>query len=119
MSVPNMQEPGAGPNNTLPIFYGERMQDGSFVESPRIPHKTESRDALLRLPIQPGDAHLHNPDTMSPVSPILAPGIIHTNLPSRTNSKRVAMSAEPTRYITYPQEEIRHQKAPRYIVDAY
>jgi aquaporin related protein len=117
MAAPNMQEQGSGPS-ALPVYYGERMQDGSIIESPHAPYKTESRDALLRLPIQPGDAHLHNPEILSPVSPIPLTGSLNPNIPFRTGSKRVAMSAEPTRYITYPQEDYRHQSR-RYERDPY
>jgi len=117
MTAPNMQEQGSG-SNALPVYYGERMQDGSMVESPHAPHKTESHDALLRLPIQPGDAHLHNPEILSPVSPIPLTGSLNPNISSRAGSKRVAMSTEPTRYITYPQEDYRHQSR-RYERDPY
>jgi len=50
------------------------MPDGTVIESPRVrPVVTsDSRDALLRLPIQPGEAHVH-PGIVSPMSPTAAP----------------------------------------------
>jgi aquaporin related protein len=115
MATPNTQEQGSS-SNALPVYYGEKMQDGSIIESPRAPHSTESRDALLRLPIQPGDAHLHNHEVVT--SPVPLTGSLHPNTLSHTGSKRVGMSTEPTRYISYPQEEYRHSSR-RYERDPY
>lgn len=94
------------PSGGLPQFYGERMPDDTVVERPSY---QGSRDALLRLPIQqPGDAHVHqanhNPDEVSPISPVVhntgLATIAHSGVPARTNSKQVR--SEPIRYIAYP-----------------
>lgn len=58
-------------SGSLPQYYGQTMPDGTMVESPRLPLGSQgSRDALLRLPIQPNAAHVNHQDQemMSPVS---------------------------------------------------
>lgn len=60
------------PSSQLPQYYGQTMADGTMVGSPKIPLGSHSsRDALLRLPIQPGAAHVHHPE-QDPISPISA-----------------------------------------------
>jgi aquaporin related protein len=55
----------------LPQYYGERMPDGTTIESPRARtvEADESREASLRLPIQPNDVRLQ-PGVKPPASPI-------------------------------------------------
>ncbi|KAF9728944.1 hypothetical protein PMIN06_010351 [Paraphaeosphaeria minitans] len=58
-------------SSSLPQFYGQTMADGTMVESPKFPLGSQgSRDALLRLPIQPNVAHVTHQDQqlMSPIS---------------------------------------------------
>ncbi|KAJ4358303.1 uncharacterized protein N0V89_002885 [Didymosphaeria variabile] len=57
-------------SGSLPQYYGQTI-DGTVVESPKFPLGSQSsRDALLRLPIQPNAAHVNHPDQelMSPVN---------------------------------------------------
>ncbi|KAF2189174.1 aquaporin-like protein [Zopfia rhizophila CBS 207.26] len=59
---------------SLPQYYGERMQDNTVVERPS---QNDSRDQLLRLPIQPpNEAHV-NPEVVSPTT--LRPSEDHRN----------------------------------------
>lgn len=93
------------PTGTLPVYYGERMQDGTVIESPgvRPVAASDSRDALLRLPIQPNQAHLE-PELMSPVSPVAPADALGINSGTpRTRSK--APGGDSSRWVTFPAGE--------------
>ncbi len=49
-------------NNLHPQYYGQTLQDGTIMESPVMPNhpraSSDSRQELLRLPVQPHPAHL-------------------------------------------------------------
>jgi aquaporin related protein len=65
-----MAQPQSG---SLPQYYGQTMPDGTLVGSPKASlGSPDSRDALLRLPIQPHAAHVGHPDqqVMSPVTAV-------------------------------------------------
>ncbi|KAF2268361.1 hypothetical protein CC78DRAFT_576371 [Lojkania enalia] len=99
------EEPGPG---SLPQYYGERLKYDSIVEHPSV-HKSDSRDALLRLPIQqPNKAHLDS-HMMPPAS--LAPHADGLGLSpgqqSRSASKRSV--GGQGRYITYPDHGDEHE----------
>lgn len=76
-------EPTSG---SLPVFYGEQLDDGNTVERPK---EKESQDQLVRYPInQPGPAHL-NPEMASAAGPSLSTEpALGFNTPSRVPSKR-------------------------------
>lgn len=80
------------------------MADGTVVETPQI-RQEGSRDALLRLPIQPTEAHLTN----SPVSPVAAgapadlPGVSPLQ-PGRARGNSV-LGGDSSRWITFPGAE--------------
>jgi aquaporin related protein len=94
----------------LPVYYGERLNDGTVIESSRTrPMAKDSRDALLRLPIQPHEAHVH--PVVSPVSPAVPPDSFGLNLgtPARPHGSTVGDSS---RWVTYPlgeQDDYQHR----------
>ena len=92
------EQPGS-----LPVYYGERMPDGTVIESPIVrPMATsESRDTLLRLPIHPGEAHVHSQGVASPVSPVAPTDGLGANggQPMRHRGSTVPDSS---RWMTYP-----------------
>lgn len=92
-----MATQAAGPG--LPNYYGERMNDGTVIQTPRPSHQG-SRDALLRLPIQ--QAPQMNPDVISPASPISPADALDVN--PRTSAIRSSkrIGGDPGRYIQYP-----------------
>ena len=85
------------------------MPDGSVIESPRVRPVggNESRDALLRLPIQPNEAHLLA-ESLSPSSSVV-PGDslgISSGVPPRTRSRsRAKTQTDLSRWMTFPAEE--------------
>jgi hypothetical protein len=90
---------------SLPVYYGERMPDGTVIESPRVrPVVTsDSRDALLRLPIQPGEAHV-NSGIASPISPMVPVEAVGGNggPPGPPARPRGNTMPDSSRWVTYP-----------------
>jgi len=98
-SLTHMAQQATG---NLPQYYGERMQDGTVVESPRtISTGNGSRDALLRLPIQPNTAHLDG--EISPISPVMSPVV--PMAPSATPGRSRSKMAESGRWVAHPVDE--------------
>ena len=84
------------------------MNDGTVVESPHNagPRPSESRDALLRLPIQPEEARVHG-EVLSPRTPIspnsgLGLNTVNSAPPARSNSRKVG--SDPNRWVTYAMD---------------
>ncbi|KAF2033107.1 aquaporin-like protein [Setomelanomma holmii] len=65
----------AANSSPLPQYYGQQLQDGTMMETPITPRhargSSDSRQELLRLPMQPHQAHID--PNLDPVSPELPP----------------------------------------------
>ncbi|KAF2677774.1 aquaporin-like protein [Lentithecium fluviatile CBS 122367] len=105
----------------LPVYYGERMNDGTVIESPRV-RPTGSRDALLRLPIQPNEAHVH-PGVPSPISPVAPEDPLQIN-PGQLARPRGSTVGDSSRWVTFPAGEqddypLRPRRSDRYAPSDY
>ncbi|KAL1612840.1 hypothetical protein SLS60_001070 [Paraconiothyrium brasiliense] len=89
-------------SNSLPQYYGQIMADGTMIESPKFPLGSQgSRDALLRLPIQPNAAHVNHleQELTSPVNAIpnspnmMSMGPVSGGSGSRSRAKTVGDSS--------------------------
>ncbi|KAH7394420.1 aquaporin-like protein [Pyrenochaeta sp. MPI-SDFR-AT-0127] len=85
----------------LPQYYGQQMQDGTMIESPTAPRHTrgssDSRQELLRLPIQPHPAHLDsNMDPISPIMPLDDNGT--TGITSKPSNRRIGGHSDPNEW---------------------
>ena len=90
-------------NGSLPQYYGQQLQDGTIIESPVAPHhprgSSDSRQELLRLPIQPHPAHfdLH----MDPESPAVPPHqSTALGLTPKPSSRRIGGQPDPNEWNT-------------------
>lgn len=84
--------------STLPQYYGQQLQDGTIMESPPVPPRhtrgsSDSRHELLRLPMQPHQAHLDQ--NMDPVSPVIAADPNGLGINHRTSNRRLGGFADP------------------------
>lgn len=85
-------------SSPLPQYYGQQMQDGTMIESPTAPRHTrgssDSRQELLRLPMQPHQAHIDS--TMEPISPIMPmDNNDRLGVASKTSNRRIGGQSDP------------------------
>lgn len=112
-------------SSSLPQYYGQQLQDGTFMESPSAPRRyssRESRKQLLQLPMQPHQAHIDS--TLAPISPLSpmnstdAFGISTGPAPPRQSTavQRLRDYPDPTEdgeyYRRYEKRSRRHESRP-------
>lgn len=82
----------------LPQYYGQQLQDGTLIESSVVPRhgrgSSDSKQELLRLPIQPHPAHFDHMEPISPVMP-MGPNNVVGLTPKPSNIRRVGGHADP------------------------
>lgn len=94
----------------LPQYYGQKLQDGTIMESPKelrhTPGSGESRQELLRLPAQPHAAHIDGGE-VEPDSPTLLPSDPNA-VTKRSSSRRIGGHPDPNDLGT--PVPVRHQR---------
>lgn len=96
-------------SSPLPQYYGQKLQDGTVIESPMPPQhgrrSSDSRHELLRLPMQPHPAHIDQ--NVDPMSPVITESPNEIGIAQRTSNRRLGGQADPNDYGT----PSRHQRS--------
>lgn len=90
-------------SSPLPHYYGQRLQDGTIMESPSVPRHYSSRESRKQLLQLPHQAHIEPSlapiSPMSPMDPTDAFGLTTATTPKQSTAvKRIRGYSDPNAY---------------------